>query len=169
MTKSTYIVMDFETTGLSPRYNEIIQLGAVKFDGKKEIARFDQLVSPRRSHVSPQITRLTGISPDILVNQPKLDDVFDDFVDFISGELIVGHNIGFDMGFLDYELELHHRREFFRTYDTVRGARKKMPFLQNHKLSTIKYFFNMNMRSHDALNDCLITARLYQWLELEGN
>ncbi|MDR2976120.1 MAG: 3'-5' exonuclease [Streptococcaceae bacterium] len=169
MTNSTYIVMDFETTGFSPRSNEIIQLGAVKFDGKNEIGRFDQLVKPQRSSVSPQITRLTGISPSGLIDQPKLDDVFDDFVDFISGELIVGHNIGFDMSFLDYELEAHHRREFFKTYDTVTGARKKMPFLQNYKLSTIKYFFNMNMKSHDALNDCLITARLYQWLELEGN
>jgi DNA polymerase-3 subunit epsilon len=169
MANSTYIVMDFETTGLSPSSNEIIQLGAVKFDGKKEVDRFDQLVRPQRSSVSPQITRLTGITPAVLLNQPRLDDVFDDFVGFISGELIVGHNIGFDMSFLDYELEARHRSEFFRTYDTVTGARKKMPFLQNYKLSTIKYFFNMNMKSHDALNDCLITARLYQWLELEGN
>lgn len=168
MKKSTYIVMDFETTGFSPS-SEIIQLGAVKFDGKKEIARFDQLVSPQRSRVSPQISRVTGITPASLVNQPRLDDIFDDFVDFISGELIVGHNIGFDMSFLDYELEVHQRREFFQTYDTVAAARRKMPFLQNHKLSTIKYFFDMNMKSHDALNDCLITARLYQWLELEGN
>jgi DNA polymerase-3 subunit epsilon len=169
MAKSTYIVMDFETTGFSPKSNEIIQLGAVKFDGKQEIARFDQLVKPQRSVVSPQISRLTGISPSHLTNQPVLDEVFDGFVDFISGELIVGHNIGFDMSFLDYELDVRRRHEFFKTYDTVAAARRKMPFLQNYKLSTIKYFFDMNMKSHDALNDCLITARLYQWLELEGN
>lgn len=169
MTKSTYIVMDFETTGFSPSNNEIIQLGAVKFDGKNEIARFNQLIKPQRSSLSPQITRLTGIDAGHLESQPLLDEVFDDFLNFISGELIVGHNIGFDMSFLDYELDQHRRREFFETYDTVTGAKKKMPFLQNYKLSTIKYFFEMRLKSHDALNDCLITARLYQWLELEGN
>ncbi|MDR0298943.1 MAG: 3'-5' exonuclease [Streptococcaceae bacterium] len=169
MTKSTYIVMDFETTGFSPSHNEIIQLSAVKFDGKTELARYDQLIKPRRSTVSSHITRLTGISSQDLQGQPILDEVFDGFVDFISGELIVGHNIGFDMSFLDYELDTRKRHEFFATYDTITAARQKMPFLQNYKLSTIKYFFDMNMKSHDALNDCLITARLYQWLELEGN
>ena len=165
MSKSTYVVVDLETTGFSPSKNEIIQLGAVKFDGKKEIARFDQLVKPQRSNLSPKISQLTGITSFDLHAAPLLDEVFDNFVDFIQGELIVGHNIAFDMSFLDYELDKHARREFFRTYDTIAKARQQMTFLQNYKLSTIKYFFDMHLKSHDALNDCLITARLYQYLE----
>ncbi|MFV0556454.1 MAG: PolC-type DNA polymerase III [Lactovum sp.] len=165
MSNSIYIVIDFETTGFSSSKNEIIQLAAVKFEGKKEIARYSQIVKAQRSQLSREITRLTGISSADLEKAPCIEEVFDDFLFFIKDTLIVGHNIDFDMSFLNYELDRFKKDIFFRTYDTLTKARQQMTFLQNYKLSTIKYFFDMPLRSHDALNDCLITARLYQYLE----
>ena len=162
---NTYVVLDFETTGFSPTLNEIIQIGAIKYEGKKEVDRVNQLIKPRRSSVTPKITQVTGIRPADLTTAPTLDQVFPDFHQFISGQLIVGHNIGFDLGFLDVELTRFGINEYFKSYDTCSRARQQMPFLQNYKLSTIKYFFDMHLKSHDALNDCLITARLYQYLE----
>ena len=165
MVSSNYVVIDFETTGLSAKTNEIIQLSALKYEGKKEVARFDQLVKPQRSSLSPQISRLTGIHSSDLIKAPTIDEVFDDYLDFLEDDLLVGHNVSFDMSFLEAEMERQSRVEFFESYDTYTQAQKKMTFLQNYKLSTIKYFFDMNLKSHNALNDCLITARLYQYLE----
>ena len=162
-----YIVFDFETTGFSPQKNEIIQIGAVKYDqAHQEIARFNQLIKPTRSYLPTKISELTGIWPASLLDQPVLAEVLPDFIAFSRDSLMVAHNAPFDVSFLyqaivDCEIgDAPH----FQVYDTLSEA-KKLVQMPNYKLETFKDVLGIDLRSHDALNDCLITARLYQYLQ----
>ena len=162
-----YVVFDFETTGFSPQKNEIIQIGAVKYDQvHQEIARFNQLIKPTRSYLPTKISELTGIWPASLLEQPVLAEVLPDFIAFSRDSLMVAHNAPFDVSFLyqaivDCEIgDAPH----FQVYDTLSEA-KKLVQMPNYKLETFKDVLGIDLRSHDALNDCLITARLYQYLQ----
>ncbi|MFK4894202.1 3'-5' exonuclease [Lactococcus petauri] len=162
-----YVVFDFETTGFSPQKNEIIQIGAVKYDqSHQEIARFNQLIKPTRSYLPTKISELTGIWPASLLGQPVLAEVLPDFIAFSRDSLMVAHNAPFDVSFLyqaivDCEIgDAPH----FQVYDTLSEA-KKLVQMPNYKLETFKDVLGIDLRSHDALNDCLITARLYQYLQ----
>ena len=162
-----YVVFDFETTGFSPQKNEIIQIGAVKYDqAHQEIARFNQLIKPTRSYLPTKISELTGIWPASLLGQPVLAEVLPDFIAFSRDSLMVAHNAPFDVSFLyqaivDCEIgDAPH----FQVYDTLSEA-KKLVQMPNYKLETFKDVLGIDLRSHDALNDCLITARLYQYLQ----
>ncbi|WP_270321990.1 PolC-type DNA polymerase III [Lactococcus petauri] len=162
-----YVVFDFETTGFSPQKNEIIQIGAVKYDqSHQEIARFNQLIKPTCSYLPTKISELTGIWPASLLGQPVLAEVLPDFIAFSRDSLMVAHNAPFDVSFLyqaivDCEIgDAPH----FQVYDTLSEA-KKLVQMPNYKLETFKDVLGIDLRSHDALNDCLITARLYQYLQ----
>ncbi|MFK4947185.1 PolC-type DNA polymerase III [Lactococcus formosensis subsp. formosensis] len=162
-----YVVFDFETTGFSPQKNEIIQIGAVKYDqAHQEIARFNQLIKPTRSYLPTKISELTGIWPASLLDQPVLAEVLPDFIAFSRDSLMVAHNAPFDVSFLyqaivDCEIgDAPH----FQVYDTL-SETKKLVQMPNYKLETFKDVLGIDLRSHDALNDCLITARLYQYLQ----
>ncbi len=163
-----YVVFDFETTGFSAQKNEIIQIGAVKYDeNNQELARFNQLVKNQRSYVSTEITQLTGIKPADLLNQPTIEEILPDFLDFIKGHLLVAHNAPFDISFL-YQAIIDCAItdvEAFRVYDTLAES-KKLLTMSSYALENFKDLLEMNdLRSHDALNDCLITAKLYQYLQ----
>lgn len=162
-----YVVFDFETTGLSPQKNEIIQIGAVKFDeNDKEIARFNQLVRPQHSVLSDAISELTQIFSQELIDKPIIEEVLPDFLNFIQGNLLVAHNAPFDISFLYQAIIDSDIRgvENFKIYDTLSES-KHFLRRRSYKLESFKELLNLNLRSHDALNDCLITAALYQHLQ----
>lgn len=163
-----YVVIDFETTGFSVERNEIIQIGAIKFDENDvELARMNQLVKPQISRLTQKVSDLTGILPAQLENAPIIDEVLPKFLDFIKGHLIVAHNAPFDISFL-YQAIIAcgiSGVEHFQIYDTLTEA-KNLVKMRNYKLESFKDVLGMSeIRSHDALNDCLITAKLYQYLQ----
>ena len=162
----SYVVFDFETTGFSPEKNEIIQIGAVKFDeNHQELGRFNQLVKPQRSYVSSEISQLTGIHGRDLLDQPTIEQVLPQFLDFIKGSLLVAHNAPFDVSFL-YQAIIDCKIadvEAFQVFDTLTESRKLIK-ARSYKLENLKKTLGISLRSHDALNDCLITAVLYQKL-----
>lgn len=163
-----YVVIDFETTGFSVERNEIIQMGAVKFDENgKEIARFNQMIKPQISRLTSKISDLTGILPEMLENAPVIDDVLPEFLDFIKGHLLVAHNAPFDISFLYHSIIACGISgvEHFQIYDTLAEAKKLMK-MRSYKLENFKDILEMSdIRSHDALNDCLVTAELYKYLQ----
>ena len=79
-----------ETTGLDTSYDEILELGAVKYSGGVEVSRFQSLVKPEYE-ISEFITELTGITNEMVANAPSISDVLPDFLNFISQSLLVGH------------------------------------------------------------------------------
>lgn len=164
--ETDYTVLDFETTGLDSVEDEIIEIGAVKFVNDEEVSRFHSYVQPTRNDISEMITSLTGIDANTVVGSPSIDEVLPKLIEFIDGENIVAHNASFDMKFLlqnMYNAGIEYQK--FRVIDTLPLARKKLLFLKNHKLVTIKDYLKINANSHDALSDCLVTAALYQHLK----
>ncbi|QBP41783.1 3'-5' exonuclease [Paenisporosarcina antarctica] len=156
-----YVVLDFETTGLRPGADQIIQVGAVKFRNHVQIGIMNQLVNPLRS-ISTRITALTGITNSMVKNEPKIDSVINELIEFIGDLPIVAHNASFDMNFL-YALEEKVELPTYTVIDTLKLSRKVFNETPNHKLTTLAQYLQLEHNAHDALGDCLVTAKIYQY------
>lgn len=156
-----YVVLDFETTGLRPGADQIIQVGAVKFRNHEQVGVMNQLVNPLRS-ISTRITALTGITNTMVKNEPKIDSVINELIEFIGDLPIVAHNASFDMNFL-YALEEKVEVPTYTVIDTLKLSRKIFNETPNHKLTTLAQYLQLEHNAHDALGDCLVTAKIYQY------
>ena len=94
-----YVLVDIETTGLSPAKDEIIEIGAIKVQNNKIIETYNELININRKLPS-FITKLTGITDDMIKNGRMPTLVLKEFVDFTQNNIIIGHNVNFDLGFL---------------------------------------------------------------------
>lgn len=164
---NNYIVLDLETTGYNPRFDEIIEVACIRYSGSKKIDTFHSYVQPEpyedgkddsMHYVDDFITELTGISDDMLANAPKFKDIANDLYDYLGDSVIVGHNVNFDINFLyDNFLECLGC-EFKNDYlDTMRLSRIALPDLPHHCLKDLKKYFSIDGIQHRALNDCQIT------------
>ena len=158
----TFCVIDFETTGGSPTDDLITEVGAVKLRGGECLGTLQTLVNPGRA-MPPTICVLTGITDMMLVKAPRIEAVLGSLVDFIGDAVIVGHNVRFDMGFLQAALERDGRTRLSNsTVDTVALARRLVSDeVPNCKLGTLAERFRLAHRpSHRALDDALATGDL---------
>lgn len=130
---STYTVLDIETTGLDPRYCEIIEISAMKYSSGQNIGTFSTLVKPSEP-IDEYITSLTGITNDMLKSAPDISETMQKFYNFVGSDLIVGYNVNFDINFL-YDNLLNCRSLILSNsfIDVMRIARKILPGLKNHK------------------------------------
>lgn len=164
-----FVVLDFETTGLSPERDKIIQIAAIKFHDFKKIDEFCSYVNPQIK-IPPHITKINGITDNDVKNAPNISEILPKLIEFIGDEIIVAHNAPFDLKFLltnMYSNGIEYRR--FRVVDTLSLARKYINSTTNHKLETMKSFLNLNhLKSHDALHDCYVTAELYKYCYKES-
>ena len=94
-----WVAFDLETTGLSPKADEIIEIGAVRFTANETIDEFQTYVNPNRQ-ISKFITDLTGITQSDVISAPTISEVTPEFSDFVQGATLIAHNADFDMGFL---------------------------------------------------------------------
>lgn len=158
------VIFDVETTGLSPQFGDrIIEMAAIKVRDQKIIGRFDSLVNPQRE-VSYAAYSVNGISDDMLVGAPLASEILPDFVKFIEGSVIVGHNVKFDMKFLNNELMLAGlpQRDSQRTIDTVRMSRGILPELGRYSLAMVSHFMGIrNMQEHRAMADVETTLKVF--------
>lgn len=155
--------LDFETTGFSAERDEIIQIGAVKYRNGQEVARFDRYVQPNRA-IPYRITQLTGISDYMVQDAPPLAHSLIELYDFLKGETIVGHNVSFDLRFLRENFYRHGIPEDpYQVIDTVKLARHTKLPVPNFKLETLKNFMQINLASHSAIDDCIVTAYVYYY------
>jgi len=162
----TIIVLDFETTGLSPNQGDrAIEIGAVKLENGEVTERFQQLMNPG-FRVSGFIENYTGISNNMLRGAPSCEEVMAQFADFIQGYNLVAHNASFDQRFLDAELE-----GISRSYDgefvcSMLLARRLYQNAPNHKLGGLVEYKNISHDGvfHRALADSEMTAKL--WLQM---
>ena len=153
----TFVALDLETTGLDPQRAEIIEIGAVKVEKGEIKAQFDQLVRPE-GPLPPAITRLTGISEDMVRRSPPLSQVIPFFTDFIQEFPLVIHNAPFDLSFLQKHPEICLSQ---RVYDSLELARLVLPRLVNHKLQTLVRFFQIEQSLHRAANDAQAVALIF--------
>lgn len=99
-----YVVLDVETTGLKPYRQRVIEIGAIRYVGGVRGAVYSTLINPER-HLPAYISQLTGIDDTMLADAPLFQQVADELVSFIGDSLIVGYNVGFDLGFINAELK----------------------------------------------------------------
>lgn len=158
-----YIVIDLETTGLSPSDGEIIEFAAVKVRNGEIIDTFSSLANPR-CLIDLHITALTGITNDMLAQAPDIAEVLGSFLTFIHGAPLVGHNVSFDVNFLYDSAVRHYGQPVCNDWvDTLRIARRVAAHLPNHKLATLANYYGIpNDQAHRALSDVLCTQKLYE-------
>jgi len=158
-----FCIVDLETTGFSPAKDYIIEIGAIKCLHDKVIDSFQSLINPCVK-ISPTITRITGITNEMVKNAPKIEDILPSFHNFLGNNLIVGHNVNFDVNFL-YDFYMDYlgfplRNDFI---DLLRIARKLYPELPHHRLCDLLEYFNVETENlHRALGDCEATFICYK-------
>ncbi|PKI13972.1 3'-5' exonuclease [Colwellia sp. 12G3] len=166
MNANSLIILDFETTGLSPDNGDrAIEIGAVKLENGVVTERFQELMYPGRP-VSYFIADYTGITNEMLSKAAPCDEVMLRFADFIQGQNLVAHNASFDKRFLDSEL-----KRISSGYDgqfacSLLLSRRLYQSAPNHKLGTLINYKGIasNGSFHRALYDSEMTAKL--WLAM---
>lgn len=159
---SDYVVIDLETTGLDPQYNEIIEVAGLHFIDGIEQGRFHSLVKPQEE-IDEFITELTGISNSMVSDAPQIETILPEFLNFIGNSIVIGHNVNFDINFLyDYAEELSLPSVSNDFVDTLRLSRFLYKDIKNHKLQTlITYLGVAEKLDHRALSDCSCTQKCY--------
>ena len=159
----TIIVLDFETTGISPDYGDrAIEIGAVKVSEGKIADSFQSLMNPG-VRVSTFIENYTGITNEMVQTAPPVSEVMQEFAEFIGNTPLVAHNASFDRRFLNAEFDhigLRHKENFGCS---MLISRRVYPDAPNHKLETLVRYKNLHTDGtfHRALADAEMTAHLW--------
>ena len=186
-----YCVIDIETTGYDFTFDSIIEVSALRVRGRSVVDSFSSLVKPTKFYIFDDedgdeddedfpvrslssatgyyfidqfITDLTGITNEMLETAPDPKDVLPAFLSFIGGDLLVGHNVNFDINFLYDAAEAENlgalRNDFI---DTLRFSRKVFPDLNHHRLSDTAAACSVSCEgAHRALVDCKITFACFE-------
>jgi DNA polymerase III subunit epsilon len=159
--EATFIVTDTETTGARPADARLLEIGAVRVDGLRITERFQQLIDPQRA-VPRWITDLTGISTAMVFGQPPAERVLPDYLDFLGDGILVAHNLRFDEGFLNAELDLAGLPALDNNrLCTLRLARRLLPGLPSKGLDALVKHFGVRVEArHRALGDAEATAHI---------
>ncbi|MBE7720988.1 MAG: DNA polymerase III subunit epsilon [Lacrimispora celerecrescens] len=159
-----YVVFDLETTGISPEEDSIIEISAIKVKGHEPVAEFDTLINPG-THIPAGATNVNGITDDMVREAPGLREALPDFLTFIEGEILVGHNIqSFDLLFLYRAAEELLGIGVPNDYvDTLFMAKAFLPQLGRHRLTDISAYFHIDTDgAHRALSDCIMNQKCYE-------
>ena len=180
-----YVVFDLETTGLDPNYDNVIEIGAIKYKNGKEVDRYQSLIQPydfdiafeddqdyairngeKVLYVADYITKLTGITNKMLENAPTFNKVADDILSFFGNAIVFGYNVNFDINFLYDAIKQFNNSDFQNDYvDVMRLARKVHHNLNHHRLKDMVAFYNIvNEQSHRALGDAKATQDVFEHL-----
>ncbi len=159
---STFVVIDLETTGFDAEYAEVIDIAAVRVEGGVITEKFSSLVYPG-FFIPERIRKLTGITNAMLVGQPRIEEVFPRFLDFIKDDILVGHFIEQDIKFLDkYSRRLYGKKFKRPTLCTLRLSRRLFPSLEKYSLQSLSDFLGYETNGiHRALKDAELTARIF--------
>lgn len=166
---NTAVILDFETTGLSPGMGDrAIEIGAVRIDNGEVTERFQELMNPGQC-ISGFIESYTGITNGMLKDARPCGEVMRDFAEFIGDYNLVAHNASFDKRFLDAELEQISMDYSGQFACSMLAARRIYQHAPNHKLGTLVAYkkFPVEGTFHRALYDSEMTAKL--WLAMLGD
>jgi len=153
-----FVVFDTETTSKDPRTGELVEIAAVRVAGGTITDRFETLVKPTRGIVGKQIH---GITEADVKGAPAPTAAARALLDFAGDDILVGHNVGFDIGFIEAALGDGTHIEPGTYLDTLVLARAGYPDLDAHKLADLIDFFELEASpSHRALADAEATAAL---------
>lgn len=156
-----YCVIDLETTGLSFQYDDVIEIGIIKIRNDKIIDKFQTLINPGYP-IPDFITEITGITNEMLVNQPCFLEIKKDILNFIDNDIIIGHNTSFDLNFIRHKFNIELKNKYM---DTVQFCRKLYPELDHHRLSDMVNLLKLTRNEHRSISDCIATKELYDCIK----
>ncbi len=155
-----YIVIDIETTGGRAGSDRITEIGAVKLRNHEVIDRWHSMINPQRS-ISPFITKLTGITNEMVRDAPLFADIADSLMEFMGDGIFVAHNVNFDYGFISQEYLRLERRFRFPKFCTCAGMRRHHPGHGSYSLGSLCGIYEISLEHHHrALCDAEAAARL---------
>ena len=164
MKNKEFVIFDVETTGLSPSMGDrIIEIAALRMKNGKAVDQFHSLVDPERE-ISYEAFLVNGISSEMLIGAPRAAEILPRFLKFTKGACLVGHNIGFDLGFLNHELCLMglDLDSNISILDTLRMARGLLPAQGSYSLLMVARTLGIaKEQKHRAMSDVRLTYEVF--------
>ena len=159
---TVFAAFDLETTGLDPKTNKIVEIGAVKFDKKGIVARFSTLINPDMP-MPAEAARVNKISDEMLKGKPTINEVLPDFFYFINGAALIAHNAPFDLGFIDEAINKAFMKPLPNPVaDTLSISRQLFPDLTSHSLQNMAAFFKIDaLDAHRAEDDARLCMEIF--------
>lgn len=162
----SFVCIDLETTGLDPKRDKIIEIGAVKVERGEITGEWETFVNPERK-LEERIVELTGIRDEQLAEAEKIANILPELFDFLEDKALLGHCVLFDFSFLK-KAAVNERMIFERMgIDTLKIARKYLKDLESRSLESLCRHYGIPHNAHRALEDARATVRLYQKLSEE--
>lgn len=164
----TYVILDLETTGLDPAWESIIEFAGIKYVDGQAIEEYETLINPE-VEVDDFITRLTGITNDMLAGAPTAAEVMPTIREFIGDSVILAHNANFDVNFLydafEREMGVPLANDFV---DTMRISRRLYPDEAHHRLRDLVERFSIGDGvGHRAMGDVRQTQACYERMKAD--
>ncbi|MFC2083823.1 exonuclease domain-containing protein [Bacteroidota bacterium] len=159
--KAEFSVIDFETTGISPQYCKVIEIGIVKVKNMTIHDTYQNFINPK-SKIPPHITLLTGIKDSDVENSSYFEDLIPEIIDFIGDSILTAHNMKFDYSFLNSELiRANYTPLEVHTLCTMKLARNIYPQLPSKSLKSLVNYFRIKHKDvHRALGDSMATVKI---------
>ncbi len=158
-----FVVFDVETTGSGVPPGRMIEIGAYRVREGRVVDEFITLVNPETT-IPPFISGLTRITNAMVADAPLFGEIADDLLTFIGDSMLVAHNSGFDMGFLNHEIGRVYKdyRIANPCLCTVKLSRRLLPEIANHKLKTVADYYEVDLRDHHRAGpDARATAHIF--------
>lgn len=151
-----FTVIDVETTGLDPRCDDILEIGAIRYRGWVEDARYQSYICPL-GNLNPEAQRRNHITWGDVSSAPLLSEEFPNFLEFIGDDLLLGYNVGYDIKFIQTRTGISVSNI---TFDVLAFARGSI-ISHNYKLDTLRDRYALSGPRHTALGDCDSTAQAF--------
>ena len=155
------VFLDIETTGGSPRYSRITEIGALRVENNKIVKTFKQLINPEK-RVPKFITNLTGITDEMLWEAPTFRGIADDLELFLDDALFIAHNVSFDYGFIKMEFERIGYKFKMDRACSARLSKRLYPEHKSHALDRLIERMNLDVTNrHRAYDDAEVIWKFY--------
>ena len=158
----TFVVFDFETTGLDSENDKIIEIGALKIQGGAVVEEFSYLINPGQP-IPQRSTYINGITDEMVADAPSLEQVLPDFLNFLTGGVLVAHNADFDLPFLKRVAREAGFELIWPCFCTLKMARLLLPDLDSKNLDRLAEHFKLTFEArHRSIGDCKVTLGVLQ-------
>lgn len=155
-----FVILDFETTGLDKVFDSIIEIAAIRFENGIEKEKYVTLVKPLL-RIPPESTAVNHITNKMVKSAPKADVAIPNLIDFIGDSIVIGHNVNFDIGFLEIAAQRQGKVVQYNYIDTMSISKKLFPDLPDYKLGTIAKSLDFDTSSlHRAEADVYVCAEI---------
>lgn len=151
-------IVDIETTGGSPVYHRVVEIGIVLWKDGEVVERYQTLINPEQ-WISPQLTQIHGITNEMVESAPTFSEVAEAILERLENRIFVAHNVNFDYGFIKAEMNRAGYLFDRKRICSVRLSRKLVPGLKSYSLKSLcQHFGVINQKAHRALEDAEATA-----------